>query len=258
MHLLDLLPIWAVFLLTVMLGLLAVESGYRLGILWKKRHPDEKDTHIGSMLAATLGLWAFLLAFLVGIATDRFEARRSLLVAETNAIGTTYLRAGYLPEPYNSQSRELLREYASERLKLVELDSYTAARERSENIHPQLWAVVQDLVAAQPPNPIMALYISALNETIDLHTTRIAALTIARIPITIYIGIYLVALLGLTMLGFQSGINGKRDLIVTLVMILVFSVVMLLIIDLDRSWGGFLRVNQQPMIDLINSFKNFQ
>jgi len=33
---------------------------------------------------------------------------------------------------------------------------------------------------------------------------------------------------------------------------------MLLIIDLDRSWGGILRVNQQPMIDLINSIANFK
>jgi hypothetical protein len=69
---------------------------------------------------------------------------------------------------------------------------------------------------------------------------------------------YTVALLGLVMLGFHSGINGKRDLIVTLVLILIFSSIMLLIIDLDRQWGGFLRVNQQPMKDLISSFKNFR
>jgi len=69
---------------------------------------------------------------------------------------------------------------------------------------------------------------------------------------------YLVAILGLVMLGFQSGINGKRNLIVTLVLLLTFSGVMLLIIDMDRSWEGLLRVSQQPMIDVISSFTTFK
>jgi len=258
MHLIDYLPIWTIYLLTIGLGLLAEELGFRLGKYWKERHPDEQESHIGAMIAATLGLWAFLLAFLVGIATDRFDARRALVVEEANSIGTTYLRAGYLPEPYASQSRVLLREYAGERLKLVELPTYPAARQRSEEIHPLLWAIAQELVATQPPTEVLALYIDSLNQTIDLHTSRVTALTTARIPFTIYIGMYLVAMLGLFLLGFQSGFYGKRNLIVTLVLILIFSSVMLLIIDLDRSWGGFLRVNQQPMIDLINSFANFK
>jgi hypothetical protein len=257
-HLIDNLPLWVVYLLTISLGLLAVELGFRLGKYWKEGHPDEQESHIGAMIAATLGLWAFLLAFLVGIATSRFDARRALVVDEANSIGTTYLRAGYLPEPYALQSRELLREYASERLKLVELNTYAAARQRSEEIQPELWAMAQELATTQPANLVLALYIDSLNQTIDLHTSRVTALTTARIPFTIYIGMYLVAMLGLVMLGFQSGINGKRNLIVTLVLILIFSSVMLLIIDMDRQWGGFLRVNQQPMKDLISSFANYK
>jgi len=256
--LLDYLPIWAIFLLTIGLGLLAVELGFHLGRYWKERHPEEYEGHIGAMIAATLGLWAFLLAFLVSNATNRYDARRELVVDEANSIGTTYLRAGYLPEPYASQSRELLREYAGERLKLVELETHFVARQRSEEIHPLLWAIAQALAITQPPNDVLALYIDSLNQTIDLHTSRVTALTAARIPFTIYVGMYMVALLGLMMLGFQSGIYGKRNLIVVLGLILIFSSVMLLIIDLDRSWGGFLRVSQQPMIDLISSFANIK
>jgi len=257
-HLIDYLPLWTVYLLTVGLSLLAVEVGFRLGKYWKKRNPDEQESQIGPMIAATLGLWAFLLAFLVGVATNRFDARRELVVNEANSIGTTYLRAGYLPEPYASQTRELLREYAGERLKMVELDTYSAARQSSEQIQSRLWAMAQQLAISQPPNPILALYIDSLNQTIDLHTARITGLTTARIPFSIYAGMYLVAILGLLMLGFESGINGKRNLIVTFVLILTFSGIMLLIIDLDRPWGGVLRVSQQPMIDLINSFASFK
>lgn len=254
----DFLPIWVVYLLTIGMCLLSVELGFRLGSHWKEKHPDEEESHIGTMIAATLGLWAFLLAFFVGNATNRFDARRELVLTEANSIGTTYLRAGYLPEPYAGRSRELLREYAGERLKLVELDTYLAARQRSEEIQPQLWAMAQELAAGQPANPVLALYVDALNQTIDLHTSRITALTSARIPFTIYVGMYLVGMLGLMMLGFQSGVNGKRDMIVTLVLILIFTSVMVLVIDLDRPWGGLLRVNQQPMIDLVNSFPGYK
>ncbi len=238
--------------------MLIVELGYQLGRKWKKIHPDETDAHIGAMLGAALGLWAFLLATLVGIANNRFDARRNLVLEEANAIGTTFLRAGYLPESYSEPSRQLLREYASERLKMVEVDTYSAARERSEAIHVELWNVAEELAVTQAPNPVISLYIDSLNHTIDLHESRITALVTARLPYTIYIFMYVVAYLGLFMLGFQSGINGKHDWIVTMALILIFSSVTLLIIDLDRPWGGFLRVSQQPMIDVINSLGNFK
>jgi hypothetical protein len=258
MHLLDYIPIWLFYFLLVALGLLSVEVGYQVGKFWKKRHPNESESQIGAMLGATLGLWAFLLATVVGIANHRFDVRRELVLEEANTIGTTFLRAGYLPEPYASQSRELLREYASERLKLVELDTYAASRQRSEELQPMLWALAQDLIRTQAANPAYNIYVDSLNKTIDLHESRLTALITARLPVTIYVGLFTVAFLGLLMLGYQSGINGQRNWIVTLALILIFAGVMLLIVDLDRPWGGFLRVNQQPIIDLINSLGNYQ
>jgi hypothetical protein len=194
MQLFDYLPMWVVCLLIVGFGLLAIELGFWLGKYWKKSHPDEEESHLGAIIAATLGLWGFLLALLVSTAISRFDARRELVVAEANTIGTTYLRAGYLPEPYSSQSRELLREYAGERLKLVELQTHVTSRQRSEEIQVLLWTFAQELAVTQPPNPVLALYIDSLNQTYDLHSLRVAALDFSHIPSTIYIGIFLVAM----------------------------------------------------------------
>jgi hypothetical protein len=202
-------------------------------------------------------LWAFLLAFLVGIASNRFDERRALVINEANSIGTTYLRAGFLPEPYASQARELLREYAALRLKLVELETNQAAKIRSQTIHQELWKIAEEQTKINR-DAVTVSFINTLNETIDLHSSRVTALEAARMPFTIYIGIYLVAVLGLSMLGFQSGLNGTRNFVVTLVLILIFSLVLLVIIDLDRSWGGFLRVNQQPIKDLIISLESLR
>ena len=257
-HFLDALPIWGIFILTIILGLVMVELGYRLGTHWKKRHPDEKNEDISGMIGATLGLWAFLLAFLVGIAVSRYDNRRGLVLQEVNAIGTTYLRAGYLPEPNSTETRALLREYTALRPLLAEKDTALDANTESEAIHPQLWALIEDLAASQPQNQQLAIYIQSLNEVIDLHTSRVVAGTVGRVPYTLYLVMYLVAVIAMFMLGFQSGINGKRDLFVTLALIVVFSGVMWLIVDLDRPWDGLLTVSQQPYLDLLKSLANFR
>ena len=71
-------------------------------------------------MGSILALLAFLLAVTMGMASDRFDARRANVLAEANDIGTTYLRAGYLPEPASSQIRELLREYVPIRLTVTD------------------------------------------------------------------------------------------------------------------------------------------
>jgi hypothetical protein len=257
-HFLDYLPLWGVYLLTIGLCLLSVEGGFRLGVNWKRNHPEEDKTDISTMLGATLGLWAFLLAYLVGMATTRYEERRSLVVQDSNAIGTTYLRAGYLPEPYSSSSRELLREYASTRISMNANDGFTSALNSAQTLLPEIWNLAQEMAVTTPSNPLTALYITSLNETIDLHSARVAALTTSRVPYTIYLSMYIIGVLALVMLGFNNGLSGHRNWIVSIALILVFSSIMLLVIDLDRPWGGFLRVSQQPMIDLINGLGSFK
>jgi hypothetical protein len=109
-NILDSLPLWGVYLVTVLLSLLAIELGYQLGRIWQRRSHVEKEGPVGALSGATLGLLAFLLAFIIGMAMTRFDARRLLVVDEANAIGTTFLRAGFLDEPIRGESRALLRE----------------------------------------------------------------------------------------------------------------------------------------------------
>ena len=52
------------------------------------------------------------------MAVGRYETRRVELVKETNAIGTTYLRAQTLSEPAPNQSLELLERYTDVEIRL--------------------------------------------------------------------------------------------------------------------------------------------
>jgi hypothetical protein len=136
---LDALPLWGVFLVILVVVLLSVECGYRLGKYRRNRHEQVKETPVGAMVGATLGLLAFILAFTFGLAAARFDTRRQVLLDEANAIGTTYLRAGTLPERRDG-IQALLREYVDTRLEALRSDNIAEGVRQSENIQSQLWA----------------------------------------------------------------------------------------------------------------------
>lgn len=131
----DFLPLWAVYIVTVILFLLAVEAGFRLSKIIQRRGPDKAESNVGALSAATLALLAFLIAFVTSTAVNVFSARRQAVVAEANAIGTAYLRAGYLPDPYGPESRQLLAEYVDQRLAALDETRLAQAIARSEEIH---------------------------------------------------------------------------------------------------------------------------
>ena len=247
---LDLLPLWGVFLATVLFALLAIELGFRLGKAWQRRTHVEKEGVIGAMSGATLGLLAFLLAFIIGMAVNRFDNRRGLVVDEANAIGTTWLRAGYLDEPVSSESRALLREYVGIRLDAVDPAKLAEARVRSEQIHTQLWSRAEVVARANIQSPLVALYVESLNEMIDIHTKRAVAVLSSRLPGSLWLGIYSVAFLTMMLVGLQSSYGERQNWLSLVVLVLVFAVVLTLIVDLDRPLEGLLSVSQQAMLDL--------
>ena len=118
--------------------LISVECEYRLGKFRLSRREQEKEAPVGTMVGATLGLLAFILAFTFGLASSRFDNRRQLLLDEANALGTTYLRAGMLPE-WGEEVRRLLRDYIGHRLDAVRSGDVTEGIRRSENIQQQVW-----------------------------------------------------------------------------------------------------------------------
>jgi hypothetical protein len=248
----DLLPLWGVFAATLGLVLLSVEAGYRRGRHRHRVSQEERDESVGVMVAATLGLLAFLLAFTFGLAASRFDARRMIVLDEANAIGTTYLRAAMLPE-HRDEIRARLREYVDVRLEAVRSGLVQQGARRSEEIQGQLWARTVALGEKNPTSIVVGLFIQSLNEVIDLHAKRLVVAIGSRIPGIIWAGLYGVAILSLAGMGYQAGLAGTPRSVETLAVALSFSVVIWLIADLDRPGQGFLRVSQQAMQDLRGS-----
>jgi len=252
---LDQIPLWGVFLLTIVIVLLSIRMGTLMGKRRRRQPEHETDASLGTVIGATLGLLAFMLAFTFGLAADRLQARKQLLLDEVNTIGTAYLRAGLLLEPHQSEIRRLLREYVDIRANLAredlsrQLKKLPEALSRSEALHDQMWSHAVAIADADRSSEIDALFISSLNEMIDLHNSR---LTVARyrIPTILWNVLYFITILSMATVGYQAGLSAKSSLRIGLVLAFTFSTMVYLIADLDRVTEGSLRVNQQPLLQL--------
>jgi hypothetical protein len=248
-QLLDALPIVLVFAAFAIVTMACYEAGFRIGRWWQERTPGEQEGPTGMLVASILALLAFLLAVTMGMASDRFDARRALVLAEANAIGTTYLRAGYLPEPASNQARELLREYVPLRVVVTDTSHLEDQIERSKAILAKLWTVTEG-VARDDGSDVVALYVESVNDTIDLHESRITAGIYTRVPETVLLLLVGGAALSLGMVGYSAGLTRRRSLLSAVVLVIALGAVIMIVVDLDRPREGFIQVSQQPLIDL--------
>jgi len=252
MILLDQAPLWVVYLATVVVVLLCAEIGFRVGIWLQRRDPDSgKYALSGAVVGGMLGLMAFLLAFCVGIVINQHNGRKAMVVTEANAVETAYLRSGFLDESDRDLSRDLLREYVEVRLAAAEdaslLESATA---RSEEIHGELWSIVEDNVKQGRESDVMALYVESINDVIDVHSLRLAAINL-RLPETLWMVLYAATVLSFLLVGVANSADGKRDPIAILLFSLALVAVLMIIVDLDRPQQGLLTVSQSALSDLL-------
>jgi hypothetical protein len=252
MVILDMFPIWAVYVGTVVVVLIAAEIGFRIGLWLKRRDPDSVGTTMtAAVVGGMLGLMAFLMAFTIGIVLDQHGGRKAMVVTEANAVGTAYLRAGFLDEPDLTSTRDLLREYVEVRLAAAaDPTLIESSVTRSEEIHGELWSIVEDNVRQGKESDIMALFVESINEVIDVHSLRLAAFYL-RLPRLLGLVLYAATILSFLLVGVASSGDGKRDPIASLLFALAFVAVLMIIVDLDRPQQGLLTTSQQALSDLL-------
>src|SRR5262249_2398058 len=93
------------------------------------------------------------------------------------------------------------------------------------------------------------LFVSALNDVIDVHAKRIHAVTQNRIPWAIWAALYLVAFCSFAAMGYHAGVVGKSRSWAVLAVAITFSAVLWLVSDFDSPCEGLLSVSQQALID---------
>lgn len=245
------MPLWFMTLGVAVFLLMASEAAFHIGRRSKKRNDEIVRSHVSTAQASILGLLALLMAFTLSMADSRHDARRRLLVIEANAVGTTYLRTKYLPEPVATESRQLLRDYVKSRRAYFKASSAsaTAAALRSEAISNEIWAKGAALAAAHMDSDLIALYLTSLNEMIDAAATRRAAV-IARIPTSIRALVLFIGVLAMFVTGYSTGLGGRRIPILLTAVPIAIALTYSIITDLDRARAGLISTGDFPMIQV--------
>lgn len=246
------IPGTVLFVVIIAVVAAAAVIGKRIGRRVRAGGGTPAEDGLHGLDNAALGLLALLIGFTLAMALSRFETRRSALLDEANSIGTTWLRTTLQPEPFRSDLDRLLRAYVQVRLDLIRDGNAEAAIARSNAIQNALWQEATKLAAASS-QPIMAsLFIESLNETIDLQQTRITAVA-TRVPGVVFLLLIAVAAVASGLAAYSGGLGGGRTLRADLISCLLLASVIVIIIDLDNARGGYIRVNQQPMLALAAS-----
>ena len=237
---------WPLGLVTAFVLASVIEAGYRTAVRARIQEDTNRKDQMVAIRDGLFVLVGLLLGFTLALAAPRFADRRSLLIDEANAIGTTYLRAATLVQPYRDQAQQLLRQYVEARLDLdsagLNNDRLTQASERAKEIQKQLWEGLME-VTKNDRSAISASYMSSLNQTIDLHEKRLSSLE-NRIPRSVWLLIFSVSIIA----AFARGLTLAGRFWLTLLLApLTIALVVALIADLDTPSSGLIRLDQRAM-----------
>jgi len=193
-----------------------------------------------------LGLLGLLLGFSFAMGVSRYDTRKQLEVDEANAIGTTWLRTDTLEAPARDFERQVLRDYVRARIDFFSAGTDATALQKSlaetGGLQNQLWKTGADY-ASTHRDPVTALFLSSLNDTIDDAEKRTAALE-NRIPIAAWVLLLFISASASGLVGI--GIS-RRSRPLVIVLPLVVGAAMTLILDLDSPRSGFVVVKQESM-----------
>lgn len=232
---------------------LAIEAGFRIARRLRAAAELAYLQHVNNLMVSLLGLLALLLGFSLSLSLQRYDSRSEAVVAEANAIGTAALRAQLLPAALREETQRLLRDYTDLRVQdgaIMPADTAgrAALRARTDDLQRVLWAQARE-AAALAPNPVTALYLQALNDLIDNFGRRDAELN-RHVPEPVLLLLYLTYVVTGAIIGYASGIAGHRASVAAYIMVLLVTIVVFIILDLDRPRRGVILVSQDSLLQL--------
>ncbi|WP_229741243.1 bestrophin-like domain [Silvibacterium dinghuense] len=239
----------AVTLGLVLLLIACLEAGRRL----RMRHTaDEASSGLGVIDGAIFGLLGLLLAFAFSGADSRYEARRQLIVTETNAIGTAWLRIDLLPAEAQPAIRQDMRSYVDARIAFYRDLNDNPARARQDAaattaLQTKIWGESTAAARQSPLASTLPLVAQSLNDMIDITTTRSVALN-THPPLAIYILLLVLAVAASLVAGYGMGDRRRRSWLHTLVYAAALTMTIYTILDLEFPRIGLVRIDRYDKV----------
>jgi hypothetical protein len=243
----------------LLLGMLAsLLAGRALGRRALARGGERGDP--GALDAAVFGLFGLLLAFTFSGASARFDARRALVVQEANAIGTAWLRLDLLAAPAQAELRPLFRRYVEARLAAT-AGTVVDAEARGDlarvaALQAEIWAKATAAARADGNPGVITLTAQALNEMIDLTTTR-QSTHLQHPPAVVYALLFLFGLASSFVAGHATAKADGLDWAHALVFAGAIAAAVYVILDLEFPRLGLIRVDaiDQVLADVLKGMR---
>jgi hypothetical protein len=242
--------------LLIVLGL-SIELPFRF---WKISEASPvTDGAFNTTQAALLTLGVFVLGLSFAQASARYDARRTLVVKEANAIGTTWLRADQLGAAETTTFRRILTEYTAVRLKAYGAPEDPQLRQRaldqSDRDQAALWAIASKALRGHESNLGLALLAQTLNDTIDVSAEQLAALR-GRVPTAMLVLMIVLVTLGTLSIGIRFARDKSRPALMSAIFVVASVVVINMVIDYDRPQTGFVNINLDPLHRQLQSMQS--
>jgi len=251
----------SLFALGLLLGMLILlEIGRRIGIRRMAQDAEGARAGVGAVEGAIFGLLGLLIAFTFSGAASRFDSRRQLIVEETNAIGTAYLRIDLLPISSQPALRESFRRYVDARLEVYrKLPDIQAAREelaRATALQGEIWTRAVTACRAEGNPSATMLLLPALNQMIDITTTRTMAAQMHP-PVIIFVMLAVLALVSSLLAGYSMAGGKTRSWIHMMGFAVIMAITVYVILDIEYPRLGFIHIDafDQAMMELRQSMK---
>jgi len=248
--LVDPVPIGVLFVLFAIFSLACYEVGFRIGRWWQRRMPGEQEGPTDMLVGSLLALMAFLLAVTMGMASDRFDGRRAIVLAEANAMTAAFLQADYLPEPAAAQMKELVREYVPLRVAPTDLSQIPVNLAQASVLRDEMWAIQKEAIRSGYSPDLLSSLGGTLTELATLSETRVVSGLYTRVPETVMFLLLFGSALSLGMVGYSAGLRERRSVITAVVLVVAMGAVLMLVVDLDRPAEGLINVSQQAILDV--------
>lgn len=218
--------------------LLLMEAGRWFGTRWGCGNPEAASGR-SAVETAVFGLMGLLVAFTFYGAATRFDARRSLIVEEANAIETAYRHLDLLPADAQPELRDKFRQYVHSRLEIYQqipdweaVDAVQRELNHSTALQGEIWrqAVAASKRADYPL--VQTLIMLPIDRMLDVATARNAALQ--RHPPPVVWGMLALTLLACCVLaGYSMSLSGSRNWVHIVVFSLLFAAVIYVNVDFE-------------------------
>jgi hypothetical protein len=233
----------------LMLMLLMVEVGWRLGHRARARGSESVTEGTSTATVAIFGLLSLMLALTFSDAAQRYDRRRDLIIREGQTISTVYQSISLLKDTDQPALQSMLKDYLDLRIAMytrpIDLAKIEAKFEARDRIESAIWKAAHASVKATPfpDNLVAARVLDSISTMIDAADSQHQA-QYMHPPSAIVSFLFILTLIGALLAGYVMGIETSRDWFLAVLYALLMSFSFAIILDLDYPRVGLINLDQ--------------